>query len=92
MHLNPGQWYSKLKRMTSHYQLKSEQVIVENIRPLLDKDKEQIKVIDDSFPRVSNNYEPIDLEKIWLRPENIQPTLKANLKELCNFIHTEAPK
>ena len=60
--LNPGQWYSKLKRMTSHDQLKSEKVIVENICHL--SDKEQVEIIADSFSRVSNQYEPIDPEKI----------------------------
>ena len=81
---NPGQWYSKLKRMTSHDQLKSEQVIVENISNL--SDKEQVEIIADSFSRVSNQYEPIDPEKICLRPENEKPTPKFEAHQVFEYL------
>ena len=36
---NPGQWYSKLNRMTSHDQLKTEQVNIESICHLSDQEQ-----------------------------------------------------
>ena len=71
-HSNPGQWYSKLKRMTSHDQLESEQVNVESICDL--SDKEQAEVIASNFSKISNIYDPIDPERIRLNPENNQST------------------
>ena len=65
-HSNPGQWYSKLKRMTSNDQLKTEQVNIESICHLSDQD--QAELIADSFSKVSNEYEPINPEKICLDP------------------------
>ena len=59
---HPGQWYSKLKRMTNYDQLKSEQVNVEEICHL--PAKVQAERIAESFARVSNQYEPIDPSKI----------------------------
>ena len=53
---NPGQWYSKLKRMTTHDQLKTENVNVEDICHLTDQ--EQVELIADSFSKVSNQYTP----------------------------------
>ena len=59
---NPSQWYSKLKRMTSHDQLKTEQVNVEEISHLSDQD--QAEKIADSFSTISNQYDEIDPAKI----------------------------
>ena len=61
----PGQWYSKLKRMTSHDEIQSEQVVVDDIAHL--SNQEQADTIADAFSRISNEYEPlrdndIDLE------------------------------
>ena len=55
---DPGQWYSKLKRMTSYDQLKSEQVNVLNICDL--SKVEQAETIAENFAKISNEYEPID--------------------------------
>ena len=65
---NPGQWYSKLKRMTSYDQIKSEEVNVESICHL--SDIEQVELIADNFCKVSNQYEPIDAKQIVLGARN----------------------
>ena len=74
---NPGQWYSKLKRMSSYDQLKCEQVNVEDISDFTDI--EQAEIIAENFSKISNNYDPIDPSKICLNPENDKstPTLEA---------------
>ena len=76
---NPGQWYSKLKRMTSHDQLKSEKVIVENICHL--SDTEQVEIIADNLSRVSNKY-----DKICLRQENEKPTPKFEAHQVFEYL------
>ena len=81
---NPSQWYSKLKRMTSHDQLKSEKVNVEEICHLSDKD--QVEIIADSFSRVSNQYEPIDPETICINQENDKPTPKLEAYEVYEYL------
>ena len=48
---NPGQWYSKLNRMTSHDQMKSEEVNIDSICHFSDQD--QADLIGDSFHKVS---------------------------------------
>ena len=64
---NPGQWYSKLKRMTCYDQTKSDQVMVESISHLSDKD--QAEKIAGSFSKVSNHYDEINPNEIVLSPE-----------------------
>ena len=59
---NPGQWYSKLKRMSNYDQIKAEQVIVEEISNL--SNLEQAEIIADNFSKISNQYDPIDPDKI----------------------------
>ena len=68
---NPGQWYSKLKRITSHDQPKTEEVYIESICHL--SDQEQAELIAETFSKVSNEYDPIDTGKICLDPENDKP-------------------
>ena len=53
----PGQWYSKLKRMSSYHEVKSEQITVEEINHL--PIQQQSEMIADNFSRISNEYEPI---------------------------------
>ena len=58
----PGQWYSMLKRLCSHDQLKMDKTEREEIR---DKTaKQQAELIADRFSAVSNEYSPIDDSKI----------------------------
>ena len=52
---NPRQWYSKLKRLCSYDQNKSDPIIVETIKHL--SDKEQAELIADKFSKVSQEYE-----------------------------------
>ena len=60
----PGQWYSKLKRMSSHDQLKSEDVTVEAISHLANKN--QAEAIADNFSKISNEYQPLNASQINL--------------------------
>ena len=81
---NPGQWYSKLKRLTTHDQLKTENVNVEDICHLTDL--EQVELIADSFSKVSNQYTPIDPEQIHLNPENEKPVPVIQAHEVHEYL------
>ena len=81
---NPGQWYSKLKRMTSYDNLKSEEVTVENICHL--SHVEQAEIIAENFSRISNSYAPIDPEKISMSPENEKSTPKVEAYQVYEFL------
>ena len=59
---NPGQWYSKLKRMCNYDQLKTEKTCVEEISQY--SDLEQAEIIAEKFSNVSNQYEAIDSDQI----------------------------
>ena len=59
---NPSQWYSKLKRICSYDQHKSDPVIVDSIKHLTDK--QQAEVIADKFAKVSQEYSPLKTEEI----------------------------
>ena len=59
---NVGQWYSKLKRLCSFDQRKSDPVIVESLRNL--SDAEQAEQIADKFAKISQEFEPLDSENI----------------------------
>ena len=62
----PGQWYSMLKRLSSHDQLKSDQPVCEEIRDL--PDQQQAELIADRFSSVSNEYSPVDASQISVPP------------------------
>ena len=53
----PGQWYSKLKRLCSYDQQKSAVVICDEIKDL--SDQEQAEVLADCFSGISNEYDKI---------------------------------
>ena len=59
---NVSQWYSKLKRLCSYDQQKSEPVIVESIKHLTVQ--EQAEAIADKFSKVSQEYEPLKKEDV----------------------------
>ena len=59
---NPSQWYSKIKRMSSHAQEKNEETIVQDMIGL--PDSVQVEKIADQFSSVSNEYSPIMKEDI----------------------------
>ena len=74
----PGQWYSKLKRMSSYNEQKSEEVSVEEINHL--SNQQQSEKIADSFSRISNEYEQIEESDINLESAtnlNPAPVLEA---------------
>ena len=59
---NPGQWYSKLKRMCNYDQTKTEKTCVEEISDY--SDLEQAEIIAEKFSNISNQYEAIDSVQI----------------------------
>ena len=63
---NPSQWYSCLKRITSHDQQKREQPNVEEIRHL--PDQVQAEMIADQFAKIQNEYEPLNKDDISVPP------------------------
>ena len=70
---NLGQWYSKLKRMSWHDQLKNKEV---EVMELMGKTvPEQVEMIADEFSAVSCEYEE-------LKSENIDVQNALNLKEV----------
>ena len=77
-----AQWYSKLKRLCSYDQMKSEPIIVESIKHLTDK--EQAEIIADKFAKVSQEYEPLKSEDIHV-PEFEQSTIPS-------FTHQQVKK
>ena len=60
----PSQWYSKLKRMSSQDQHKSEEVFVEEISHL--PNHVQAEVIANKFSEISNEYQPLESTEISL--------------------------
>ena len=59
---NPGQWFSKLKRMSNHDQNKFYEVICAEISEL--DDQSQSELIADYYERISNRYQPLKNEDI----------------------------
>ena len=57
-----SQWYSKLKKLCSHDQKKSEPITVESLKHLTVK--EQAEAIADKFCKVSQEYEPLKTDDI----------------------------
>ena len=64
---NPGQWYSRLKRMSSHNQAQNEEPIVQSLSSMTDQ--AQAEEIAEKFSQISNEYELLESEDIKL--ENI---------------------
>ena len=58
----PSQWYSFLKKISSHDQHKSEIPVVEEINHL--PDQAQAEVIADQFTAIQNEYNPINKDDI----------------------------
>ena len=92
---NPSQWYSKIKRMSSHSLEKDQDIIVQELQGL--SSKEQAERIADQFSEVSNLYDPlksddIDLENVHddRPPPDINPYLvylkiKATKKKIATI-------
>ena len=58
----PGQWYSCLKKITSHDQQKNEQQNVDDISHL--PDQQQAEIIAEKFASIQNEYEALNTEDI----------------------------
>ena len=54
---NPSQWYSKIKRMSSHSTELNEEIVVQDLLGL--DDKVQVEKIADQFSQVSHTYSPL---------------------------------
>ena len=59
---NPGQWYSKLKRMSSHDAAKSDEPVVQSINSL--PNQIQAEMIADEFSAISNMYDKLNKDDI----------------------------
>ena len=88
----PGQWYSKLKRMSSHDQHKSEEISVEEISHL--PNQTQAEIIADKFSEISNEYQPLKSTDINLedcKNNNPAPVLEPHqVYEYLKRIKTNA--
>ena len=60
----PGQWYSKLKRLCSFDQEKSAEILCEEISG--HSDQEQAEILADSFSGISNEYELIKEDELTI--------------------------
>ena len=67
---NPGQWYSKLKRMSSH-NLESSEIAVQSLIDM--PNQTQAEIIADEFSAVSNEYEKLLKDDITGRNLNEKP-------------------
>ena len=61
-----GQWYSCLKRITSHDQHKNDQPSVGEISHL--SDQEQVELIADQFAKIQNEYQPLENDDVSVPP------------------------
>ena len=80
-----GQWYSKLKRISNFDQIKSENIQVDEISHL--SNKEQAEAFGDSFAKISNEYEAIKKEDIKIPPfstSDIPQYTPLQVKNICN--------
>ena len=59
---NPGQWYSKVKRMSSMDQTKEDKVMVQQFVGM--SSKEQSEEIADQFASISKLYEPLESDGV----------------------------
>ena len=66
---NPGQWYSKIKRMSQLDPTKLDHVSVDELNNL--SDAAQAKAIAENFGKIANLYEPLKKENIQI-PEDDQ--------------------
>ena len=70
---NPGQWYSKVKRMSSMDQTKEDKVMVQQFVGM--SSKEQSEEIADQFASISKLYEPLESDGVEIpnMDENSSP-------------------
>ena len=79
---NPGQWYSKLKRLSSHNQQQSE---IEELTGMTDS--QQAEAIADHYANVANKFSPLKDQDVTLPeiPEGSVPHIDPNdvFENLC---------
>ena len=69
---NPGQWYSKIKRMSTLDQTKDEEVVVQQFKT--ETNQEQADIIADQFESISKLYQPLNVDDIEMpSTENSAP-------------------
>ena len=66
-----GQWYSKIKRMSSVDPTVGENIQVEELNGL--SSQEQVESIADNFAEIANLYEPLDKKDITLSLDDSKP-------------------
>ena len=66
----PGEWYSKLKRITQQDQGKSDIIQVEEISHL--SDQQQAELIADKQAEIRNSYKEVKLSDISIPPFEFQ--------------------
>ena len=81
---NPGQWYSKFKRISSHDQHKGETVNVEELSGL--SDQQQADAIADRFENISNQYSPLEDKDVNLPPIPEGSTPKISPELVLKFL------
>ena len=85
---NPGQWYSCLKRITSHDQIDAK-INIDEISHL--PDQEQAELIAEKFSSIQNEYEPLNAEDISIPPfteEEIPVFLPAQVWQILTQLKT----
>ena len=86
----PGEWYSKLKRITRHDQGKSELVQVDEISHL--DDQEQAERIAENQAKISNTYKEVQLADILIPPFDPQDVPQFNSSQVKEYILCLKPK
>ena len=74
---NPGQWYSKLKRMSNMDNTQNSDIIVEQLDGL--SKQQQVEEIAEAFSTISNLYETVKYENLIF---NTSPTKPTELSEV----------
>ena len=87
---NPGEWYSKLRRITRQDQDKSEILQVEEISHLTDR--QQAERIADKQAEISNNYREVKLSDILIPPFESQDIPQISPSKVKEYILRLKPK
>ena len=78
---NPGQWYSKLKRMSGQEIKKAENISIPELE--VKSDRSQAEIIADHYAKISNSFEP-------LNKDDFQQFLTENSNSLPPTVEVES--
>ena len=85
----PGKWYAELKKLTNFDQMKTEEIIVDDIKDFTDL--EQAEKIADQFSKVANEYDPLKTEDInipYFSEEEIPQFNEQDVESVLNELDT----